>query len=242
MGSLPPSSRTRRFSDGAHPAMIFLPTALDPVMAHMCTSPATSAAPTAPSPCSSSSTPGGSTACSAAATAAPQRGTTSDGLRQTQLPAASAGSASSSGSSTGKFHGESTATTPCASRTIRPFETRCASLACCTRSSQSILFAAPSTSSAASARTLPISLTASETSSSLFSARSAQPRLRIAMRSARGVAAQAGCAALARATATATSASVEQGTRAMTSPFAGFVSTRHPPSIKTPCTMVAAIF
>mmetsp|Transcript_6523 Transcript_6523/g.22310 ORF Transcript_6523/g.22310 Transcript_6523/m.22310 type:complete len:271 (+) Transcript_6523:682-1494(+) len=121
IGSLPPSSRTRRLREGAQSAMICLPVAEEPVMATMSTSPCTRALPTTPSPCTSSSTPAGSADWSAFATSAPTSGVTSEGLSTTALPAARAGRVRRRGSSAGKFHGEHTATTPCGSRTTRPF-------------------------------------------------------------------------------------------------------------------------
>eukprot|EP00965_Chrysotila_dentata_P068743 2271368-Pleurochrysis_carterae.AAC.3 len=83
---------------------------------------------------------------SAFVAAAPHAGATSLGLTTTALPAASAGSASSSNSSTGKFHGDTMATTPCGARVttqLPPFVSD--ALADSIRSSSASLSTAPET-------------------------------------------------------------------------------------------------
>mmetsp|Transcript_28990 Transcript_28990/g.98698 ORF Transcript_28990/g.98698 Transcript_28990/m.98698 type:complete len:239 (+) Transcript_28990:685-1401(+) len=237
MGSLPPSSSTSRFRLSAHDAMIFFPVAELPVIATIWTSARTSAAPWTPSPWTRPTTPGGSMLWSAPTVLAPTSGATSDGLTTTALPAASAGSASSRISSQGKFQGDSTATTPCGSRTTMPFLCTLAAFASAMRSRYSSLSTAPPISSAASLSTLPISSTMSAASSSFFAPREATAVLRSAMRFSRGTAAQARCASVAWATMAAISASGVQRTLAINSPVAGFVSSRWPFSVTTPCTI-----
>lgn len=95
----------------------------------------------------------------------------------------------------------------------------------------------PAASSRASDETLPISRVMSSASSDCLLARRLHAPLSKLIRSLSAVAAHAGCAARAAAIVAETWAWVVHFTRPITSPVAGFVSTRHPSSMSTPCTM-----
>ena len=119
---LPPSSSVTRFTCSAQPAMIRLPTAVDPVNATLRTSGcSTSRQPaSAPVPTTTCSTPSGMPASSASS---PKRiavsGVVSAGLRIAVLPAASAGPTFHDAISSGKFHGTISPTTPSGSWNVR---------------------------------------------------------------------------------------------------------------------------
>ena len=107
------------------------------------------------------------------------------------------------------------------------------------QSRYSSLSIAPSTSSSASATTLPISCTIVRTSSSFRAARPAQHAFSSDTRSSNGQRAQVSWASRARAIAAATAEGEEQGTRATTAPVEGLRSTmRLEASMMTPWTMV----
>ena len=112
---LPPSSRVTRFTCSAQPAMIRLPTSVEPVKQTLRTSGCvTNRSPTIePLPGSTVSTCSGSPASSASS---PIRiavsGVSSAGLSTTVLPAASAGAKPQPAIGIGKFHGTITPTTP----------------------------------------------------------------------------------------------------------------------------------
>ena len=112
---LPPSSRVTFFSWSAQPAMICLPTSVEPVKQTFRTSGwVTKRWPTTePLPGITVSTPGGrpaSTASSAIRIAV--SGVISAGFRTTALPAAIAGANPQPAIGIGKFHGTITPTTP----------------------------------------------------------------------------------------------------------------------------------
>ena len=115
LADLPPSSRVTRFTCSAQPAMIFLPTAVEPVNATLRTSGCvTKRSPTTePLPGMIVSTPSGRPASRASS---PSRiavsGVSSAGLRTTALPAASAGAKPQPAIGIGKFHGTMMPTTP----------------------------------------------------------------------------------------------------------------------------------
>ena len=112
---LPPSSSVTRFTWSAQPAMICLPTSVEPVKQTLRTSGCvTNRWPTTdPLPGMTVSTPAGSPASSASS---PIRiavsGVISAGLSTTVLPAASAGAKPQPAIGIGKFHGTMTPTTP----------------------------------------------------------------------------------------------------------------------------------
>ena len=112
---LPPSSRVTRFTCSAQPAMIRLPTAVEPVKATLRTSGCSTRRhpASAPVPTITFSTPSGSPASSASS---PSRnavsGVISAGFSTAVLPAASAGPIFHDAISTGKFHGVISPTTP----------------------------------------------------------------------------------------------------------------------------------
>mmetsp|Transcript_15458 Transcript_15458/g.49408 ORF Transcript_15458/g.49408 Transcript_15458/m.49408 type:complete len:254 (-) Transcript_15458:2-763(-) len=238
-GSFPPNSSTSGFSPPAQADMMRLPVAEEPVIATMSTSgDSTSRCPTAPSPCTSPTSPEGRPACSASTAAWPERGATSDGLTTTAFPAASAGMASTRISSTGKFQGAQIATTPCASRTrMEDPPISCGMLAARTFRTNSSLSAAPSTSSVASERIFPISRTHSSATETTLGVRDFTAAAIRSHRSESGVCSHDGCAAFAACSASSTTAGVLIGTRAMTLPSAGFVSTMWSASMITPCTI-----
>jgi hypothetical protein len=112
---LPPSSRVQRFTCSAQPAMIRLPTAVDPVNATLRTSGCvTKRSPTTePLPGMTVSTPSGrpaSRASSPIRTAV--RGVSSAGFTTTVLPAARAGAIPQARIGIGKFQGTMMPTTP----------------------------------------------------------------------------------------------------------------------------------
>ena len=92
-GALPPSSRWTRFSVSAAFFAISLPVFTSPVSETMPTSGCrTSASPTgSPSPVMTLNTPGGKRSSASSAILSAVSGVSSDGLRTTQLPVASAG-------------------------------------------------------------------------------------------------------------------------------------------------------
>ena len=112
---LPPSSSVTFFTCSAQPAMICLPTPVEPVKAILRTSGwVTKRSPTTePLPGMTVSTPSGSPASIASS---PMRiavsGVSSAGLSTTVLPAASAGANPQPAMGIGKFHGTMTPTTP----------------------------------------------------------------------------------------------------------------------------------
>ncbi len=112
---LPPSSRVTRFTCGAQPAMIRVPTSVEPVNTILRTSGwVTKRSPTTePLPASTWNTPSGIPASSASS---PSRsavsGVSSAGLRTTVFPAASAGANPHPAIGIGKFHGTMMPTTP----------------------------------------------------------------------------------------------------------------------------------
>ncbi len=115
LADFPPSSSVTRFTCSAHPAMICLPTAVDPVKTTFRTAGCvTNRCPTTdPLPATTSNTPGGKPASKANS---PSRsavsGVSSAGLSTTVLPAASAGAKPQPAMGIGKFHGTITPTTP----------------------------------------------------------------------------------------------------------------------------------
>ena len=119
---LPPSSSVTRFTCSAQPAMICLPTPVEPVKTTLRTAGCvTNRCPTTvPAPGTTSSTPGGSPASSASS---PSRiavnGVSSAGFSTTVLPAASAGAKPQPAIGIGKFHGTITPTTPSGSWKVR---------------------------------------------------------------------------------------------------------------------------
>ena len=112
---LPPSSSVTRFTWSAQPAMMRLPTSVEPVKHTLRTSGwLTKRWPTMePLPGSTVKTPAGSPASSASS---PSRiavsGVSSAGLSTTVLPAASAGAKPQPAIGIGKFHGTMIPTTP----------------------------------------------------------------------------------------------------------------------------------
>jgi hypothetical protein len=112
---LPPSSSVHRFTCSAQPAMIRLPTSVEPVNATLRTSGCvTNRSPTTePLPGITVSTPSGRPASRASS---PMRtaviGVSSAGLTTTQLPAASAGAMPQPRIGIGKFQGTMIPTTP----------------------------------------------------------------------------------------------------------------------------------
>ena len=91
IGSLPPSSRLTGVSVSAARTMTLLPVLTEPVNMTMSTS-STSAAPVSPRPVATAKTPSGMPhSASISAMSSYVSGVTSDGLRTTALPAASAG-------------------------------------------------------------------------------------------------------------------------------------------------------
>ncbi len=119
---LPPSSRVTRFTCSAQPAMIRLPTSVEPVKQTLRTSGwVTKRSPTTePLPGMIVSTRSGSPASRASS---PIRiavsGVSSAGLRTTQLPAASAGAMPQARIGIGKFQGTMIPTTPSGSWKVR---------------------------------------------------------------------------------------------------------------------------
>ena len=119
---LPPSSRVTRFTWSAQPAMIRLPTSVEPVKQTLRTSGCvTNRSPTIdPLPGITVNTPSGRPASSASS---PSRiavsGVISAGFRTTVLPAASAGAKPQPAIGIGKFHGTMTPTTPSGSWKVR---------------------------------------------------------------------------------------------------------------------------
>ncbi len=118
---LPPSSRVTRFTWSAQPAMIRLPTSVDPVKQTLRTAGwVTKRSPTIdPLPGITVKTPSGSPASSASS---PSRiavsGVSSAGLRTTVLPAAIAGAKPQPAIGIGKFQGTMIPTTPSGSRNV----------------------------------------------------------------------------------------------------------------------------
>ncbi len=118
---LPPSSRVRRFTWAAQPAMIRWPTSVEPVKTTLPTSGwSTGRWPaTAPSPGTTWNTSSGSPATSArAARRRAVRGVRLAGLSTTVLPAARAGAKPQPAIGMGKFQGTITPTTPMGSRKV----------------------------------------------------------------------------------------------------------------------------
>ena len=118
---LPPSSSVTRFTWSAQPAMICLPTAVDPVKTTLRTAGwVTNRCPTTdPEPGSTWKTSSGmpaSLASSASRNAV--SGVSSAGLSTTVLPAASAGANPQPAMGIGKFHGTITPTTPSGSAKV----------------------------------------------------------------------------------------------------------------------------
>ena len=112
---LPPSSRVTRFTCSAHPAMMRLPTAVDPVKATLRTvGCSTSRQPASvPVPTTTFSTPSGMPASSASsAMRIVVSGVISAGFSTAVLPAARAGPIFHDAISIGKFHGVMRPTTP----------------------------------------------------------------------------------------------------------------------------------
>ena len=112
---LPPSSRVSRFTCAAQPAMICLPTSVDPVKQTFRTAGcSTRRCPTTdPLPVTTVNTPSGSPASRASsARRSAVSGVSSAGLRTTVLPAARAGAKPQPAIGIGKFHGTMTPTTP----------------------------------------------------------------------------------------------------------------------------------
>src|SRR5207249_1601479 len=120
LGDLPPSSRLTRFRLlSADARAMRLPTSVEPVKAILSTSGcAASLAPaSSPRPGRMLSTPSGSSAsCSSSASRSALSGVSSDGLRTTLLPHASAGAIFHAAIKSGKFHGMICPTTPTGSR------------------------------------------------------------------------------------------------------------------------------
>ena len=111
----PPSSRVTRFTWSAAPAMICLPTAVEPVKQTLRTSGwVTKRLPTTdPCPGMTVKTPSGRPASRASsASRIAVSGVTSAGLSTTVFPAARAGAKPQPAMGIGKFHGTMTPTTP----------------------------------------------------------------------------------------------------------------------------------
>ena len=118
---LPPSSSVTRFTWSAQPAMICLPTSVEPVKQTLRTSGwVTNRWPTTdPWPGSTVNTPSGIPASSASsASRIAVSGVISAGLSTTVLPAASAGANPQPAIGIGKFQGTITDTTPSGSRNV----------------------------------------------------------------------------------------------------------------------------
>lgn len=119
---LPPSSKETGASRAAAARMIAVPVRDAPVKATAST-PGCSVshwpAESGPRPCTRLKTPAG-TPASAITSASRQAvpGVSSDGLATTVLPVARAGATFQVSSSSGRFHGETTATTPSGLRTV----------------------------------------------------------------------------------------------------------------------------
>jgi hypothetical protein len=112
---LPPSSRVSRFTWSAQPAMICLPTSVEPVKQILRTAGwVTNRCPTTlPLPGRTVKTLSGMPASRASsASRSAVSGVSSAGLRTTVLPAASAGANPQPAIGIGKFHGTMTPTTP----------------------------------------------------------------------------------------------------------------------------------
>ena len=113
IGSLPPSSRTTGSNRFAALSAICLPVRSEPVKKILCTAESTNAAPVEPLPCTTSRTPSGNPAeATSRLIASPTSGAYSDGLKTTELPAASAITIPPSGIENGKFHGLMIPTVP----------------------------------------------------------------------------------------------------------------------------------
>ncbi len=112
---LPPSSSVTRFTCSAQPAMICLPTSVEPVKHTLRTAGwVTNRCPTTlPRPGSTVNTPSGRPAASASsASRSAVSGVSSAGFSTTVLPAASAGPKPQPAIGIGKFHGTMMPTTP----------------------------------------------------------------------------------------------------------------------------------
>ncbi|MNT77028.1 hypothetical protein D3C72_2161000 [compost metagenome] len=113
---MPPNSNDTGFTPGATARMMVAPVADSPVKVMPSMSGCVvrnSPAESGPNPCARFSTPAGSPAWSAtSANSVAVLGVTSDGFMITVLPNASAGATFQVNSSSGRFHGEITPTTP----------------------------------------------------------------------------------------------------------------------------------
>jgi hypothetical protein len=117
---LPPSSNDNGFTCGAADFMISVPVRVSPVnvSASMPGCLATnSPALSGPKPCTTENAPAGTPASFiTSASSVAVEGVSSDGFRMTELPHAIAGAIFQVESSSGRFQGEITPTTPCGSR------------------------------------------------------------------------------------------------------------------------------
>ncbi len=230
----PPSSSDTRLRSRPASSPIRLPTSVDPVNAIIRTSGCpVSARPTSAPPPTIRSTPSGKPARSnsAASTCPPDTWVCGSGLSTTALPRASAGATARIPSSSGTFHGLITPTTPSGARRPRLcLPSGSVSSSPCgwvgraeaTHSSSSTSPISP----AALARRVPDSRTSHSTTSSVCSSSTRAARRSTAARSAGGVAAQAGWAAVASAIEARTPSASERTTRPSTSPVAGSTTSR----------------
>src|ERR687891_1515405 len=118
-GLLPPSSRMTRLRPRPAPSPTFRPVAVEPGKEIMRTfGSSTIACPTSAPPAITWSTPSGSPASSKirAVSTPPLTGVLGSALRITAFPSASAGPTERAGSTSGKFHGQITPTTPTGTR------------------------------------------------------------------------------------------------------------------------------
>src|SRR6195952_3771976 len=103
-GSLPPSSTPHGISLSPARAAMARPVLVDPVNCTMSTE-STTAAPVAPRPVTHARTGGAPISFQPRTSSTADSGVTSDGLMTTAAPASSAGTTSTPGMSSGKFHG-----------------------------------------------------------------------------------------------------------------------------------------